>query len=288
MTACSSSPDRPEAAAATSGSVSQSSSTSTPAESPTSAVAPSTTTPVISNPTTAADASSSTSSVPSPDSPTSAGLLVDFDNGDFAPLVRSFGPTDNPATADPAYTVEVTNGRARFIAPAAAPGPRLTGFLDLPSDLTPVAGEFSFEWTFPVVSELTALGAAEPQAPVVAGCYIRGDLGAWQGGQFGDYWLGMVRVGGNLVSAIRQGNQQLVSEPFTATAAVRYRLEKTSDNRLRLFAAYDDQSFHQVGDDVVIAVNPGASADVAVMHLRVLDLSGTAIDVSADDFEWRW
>ena len=55
---------------------------------------------------------------------------------------------------------------------------------------------------------------------------------------------------------------------------------------LRLFANYDNQGWHQVGRDIQIRLNPGGSDAVAMSHLRVLDTSGAAIRVTADDFVW--
>lgn len=117
---------------------------------------------------------------------------------------------------------------------------------------------------------------------------MRGAVGAWSGGQNGAYWMGAVRVGGALVSAIRQGGSQLTSEPLTAVTSVRYRLEKRGTNTLRLLASCDGAPFHQVGSDVSIMVNPGAWDAVEMTHVGVLDTSGATIDVSADDFVWRW
>lgn len=41
-----------------------------------------------------------------------------------------------------------------------------------------------------------------------------------------------------------------------------------------------------LGKEVRIALNPGGSDAVAMSHLRVLDVSGAAIRVTADDFVW--
>ncbi len=212
-------------------------------------------------------------------------LTVGFNNGSPAPLVQSYGPNDNPAQANAAYTVNYTNGRAVYVAPAAAVGPRLTGFLDLPAAMTPVSGDLTIEWTFPVVSELLALGGGSVTASAIAGCYIRGAIGAWTGGQFGDYWFGYVVTNGVRASAIRQGNDNLVTEPFTATSTVSYRVLKTNGTRLALQARYDGGAWHDVGS-TVLTVTAGNTDAVAVTHVRVLDTSGAAISVSADDFSW--
>lgn len=214
-------------------------------------------------------------------------LTVNFDNGSWEPLVRRYGPNDNPAQQDTNYTVRVVDGLARFQMPAGTPGARMTGFLDLPASMVPVEGELFVEWTFTNVPELLGLGSATQIA--IAGCYIRGDMNHWQGGLFGDYWGAMVYAGGQRVSALRQGNINLQSEPFTATQTASYRIRKTAQNRLQLWAKYDNANWHQVGSDVSITLNPntaGASYNVAVTHVRVLDLSGKAVDVAADDFLW--
>lgn len=214
-------------------------------------------------------------------------LTVSFDDGTFGPLVRSYGPNDNPQQADPRFTVEVSNGQARYLAPAAGVGPRLTGFLDLPADRVPITTPLTHEWTFPQVSELMALGGAQGTGVAIAGCYIRGELGHWVGGSFGDYWFGFVRSGGSRVSAIRQGNTNLVTEPFTATQSVSYRIEKNG-RTLRLFARYDAGAWHAVGEPVTLTLNAGGSEAVAMTHVRILDTSGTAVSVTADDFQWKW
>lgn len=218
-------------------------------------------------------------------------LLVDFDDGTFGPLVLSFGPNDNPAQADKAYTVEVRDKQAHYIAPMAPAGPRLTGFLDLPAADVPIASDLDVAWTFPIAGDLAKLGGGQATATAIAGYYIRGGIrngmGDWTGGLFGDYWFGFVWSGGQRLSAIRQGQTNLQSEPFVATQRVEYRVEKRGTT-LRLFASYDGQGFHQVGRDVALVLNPGGSAAVAITHLRVLDTSGAAIDVTADALAWRW
>lgn len=47
-------------------------------------------------------------------------LRVDFNDGTFGPLGRSYGPSDNPMTEDSRYTVNVMAGEAQYVAPAAA------------------------------------------------------------------------------------------------------------------------------------------------------------------------
>ena len=238
-------------------------------------------------------------------------LNVDFNDGTFGPLVRSFGPNDNPAQQDPAYTVNATGGGATFVAPAGTATARMTGFLDLPTTgatpLSPISGEVSIQWTFTNVADLTALGGGSTAGVSIAGCYVRGGVNHWIGGTFGDYWFGFVRSGAQRVSVIRSGSTNLVSEVFTATGTVSYRLEKRDNaagvNRVfRLYARYDDGAWHQVGADtngdgaadldtsVTIALNgatSGASYDVAVSHVRVLDTAGGAMNVRAENFLWE-
>lgn len=213
-------------------------------------------------------------------------LVVDFDDGTFDPLVLSFGPSDDPEDADAAYSVHVSDGVAHFIAPQREAGIALTGMLDLPAEMVPVEGDLTFEWVFPSVTDLLSLGGGDPDAVVVAGCYVRGEMGEWVGGLFGDYWFGFVRTAGGLSSAIRQGTQQLVSEPFTATSAVRYRVVKSDAGSLALYAKYDAEPWHRVGQPLTLEVNEGGSDQVAVTHVRVLDSSGAPVDVRADDFRW--
>lgn len=219
-------------------------------------------------------------------------LRVDFNDGTFGPLGRSYGPTDNPMMADSRYTVNVVAGEAHYVAPAAAGGARLTGMLDLPSSVVPIRTNLTHEFRFPVAAELRALGNGQAAATAIAGCYLRGGLigaaGEWQGGLYGDYWFGFVLSNNQRVSAIRQGNTNLQSEPFPTTAtSVSYRIEK-SGTTLQLFASYDGAGFHQVGNPVTLLVNAGGTDAVAVTHVRVLDTSGAAIDVRADDFVWTY
>jgi hypothetical protein len=231
------------------------------------------------------DAAPSIDAAPSP----TPRVEVTFDDGSFGPLVRSFGPADNPATADPAYTVEARGGAAHFVIPSGNVGPRLSGFLDLPPTLVPIPGEADIEFTVPAASELRSLGRAVAGGQAIAGCYVRGGLsngaGQWQGGLFGDYWFGYVSSGGVAVSAIRQGTTNLTSEPFSANQRVTYRIEKRG-LVLTLWASYDGAPLHAVGAPVTIAVKPGGSPDIAMTHVRVLDTSGGAVDVTADDFRW--
>ncbi len=84
----------------------------------------------------------------------------------------------------------------------------------------------SFRWTFPHVSELLKLGGEQANAWGIAAVYVRGDLRDWEGGQFGDYWLGFNRDAQGAQSVIRQGQTNLVREPFTAKNKVSYRVEK--------------------------------------------------------------
>jgi hypothetical protein len=63
-------------------------------------------------------------------------LSVDFASGSFGELERFLGPSDNPRDRKPEFTVIVEGGRALHLAPATAPGPRLTGFLEPPARLS--------------------------------------------------------------------------------------------------------------------------------------------------------
>ena len=87
------------------------------------------------------------------------------------------------------------------------------------------------------------------------------------------------------MSVIRQGRDDLNSEAFTAKNTVAYRVEK-SGPELRLFVNYDDKGWHPVGGPVMIRLEPGGSDAVAMTHLRVLDISGAGMKVTADDFVW--
>ena len=75
-------------------------------------------------------------------------LRVDFNDGTFGPLGRSYGPSDNPMLADSRYTVNVVAGEAHYVAPAAAGGARLTGMLDLPSSVVPIRTNLTHEFRF--------------------------------------------------------------------------------------------------------------------------------------------
>jgi hypothetical protein len=211
-----------------------------------------------------------------------------FDDNSYAGLNYTSGPNDNPAQANPAYTVTVTGGELHYIIPATAPtGPQMSGFLDLPAPYTPIIGSFNHTFSFPYVSDLMALGSTTQLA--IAGCYVRGNLNNWVGGTFGDYWFGFVYVGGNRLSAIRQGSTQLVSEPFTATNSVSYEVRKIGNATLQLWAKYDSGTWHQVGTDVSITLNSattGANFNTYITHVRVLDISGGAADVRADNYVW--
>lgn len=214
-------------------------------------------------------------------------LKVNFNDGTWGNLVRRYGPNDNPAQQDTNYTVRIINGEAHLIMPAGAAGTRMTGFLDLPASMVPIAGDLVVEWTFTDVPKLLSLGCNTQFA--IAGCYIRGDMNHWAGGLFGDYWGAFANAGGQKLSVLRQGNTNLQSEPFTATQTVSYQIRKIGNNILQLWAKYDSGSWHQVGGNVTITLNPntaGASYSVAVTHVRVLDLSGKAVDLPADDFIW--
>jgi hypothetical protein len=175
-----------------------------------------------------------------------------------------------------------------YIIPSTAPtGPRMSGFLDLTAPYAPIVGSFNHTFSFPYVADLMALGS--PTQLAIAGCYVRGNLNNWVGGTFGDYWFGFVYVGGNRLSAIRQGATQLTSEPFTATNSVSYEVRKIGDSTLQLWAKYDSATWHQVGTDVSITLNSAttdANYNTYITHVRVLDISGGAADVRADNYVW--
>lgn len=218
-------------------------------------------------------------------------LSIDFNDQTYSPLVRTFGPTDDLTRADSNYTVRVIDGRAHYIAPGVTTtGPRLSGFLDLPQNYVPISGSMTHRWTFPVVNNLLSLGTGDLATKIaVAGCYIRGDLDNWVGGTFGDYWFGFVNNNGTRISTIRQGNSNLQTEPFTAIDSVSYEIRKINDDKLQLWAKYDIGNWHQVGQEVTIQLNTStanASYNVAITHIRILDLSGIAIDVVADNLVW--
>ena len=211
-------------------------------------------------------------------------LQVNFDNGSFSPLQLRYGPNDNPAQEDTNYTVRVQNGKAHFISPSSSAQVRLSGFLDLPSAAVPVSGSMNHRWTFSNVNDFNVLGIN-----AVAGCYIRGDLNHWIGGVFGDYWFGMIVTAAGRVSGIRQGSVNLQTEPFTAIDSVSYEIIKIGDSELQLWVKYDTGNWHQVGNEISITLNTltaGASFDVAVTHVRILNNNGNAVNVSVDNMLW--
>jgi hypothetical protein len=211
-------------------------------------------------------------------------LTVDFNNSNYTPLLLRYGPNDNPAQQDVNFTVRVTNGKAHFVSPSSTAQVRLTGFLDLPTELTPIAGSMNHRWTFTNVADFNVLGANG-----VAGCYIRGDMNHWSGGLFGDYWFGMIVTATGKVSGIRQGSTNLQTEPFTATDSVSYEIRKIGDNKLQLWAKYDTNAWHQVAGEITITLNAttqNASYNVAVTHVRIMNNNGNAVDVSVDNMMW--
>ena len=210
--------------------------------------------------------------------------VEDFDDGDFGPLVQRFGPRDEASTSDPAFTAQIEGGELAFVAPEAAPGPRLSGFLDLPPEATPIAGPMAFEWTFTRPEELRALAGSPALA--IAGLYLRGEAGDWIGGTLGDLWVGAASSDGSLRSVIRRGADELASVPLEARGPVRYRVEKRGTG-VQLFVRDGSGPFVEVGR-AEVAVNEGRSAAVEVMHVRVLDTSGREILVHADDFAWTF
>lgn len=211
-------------------------------------------------------------------------LTVDFNNSTYTPLLLRYGPNDNPAQQDVNYTVRVTNGKAHFVSPSSTAQVRLTGFLDLSTELTPIAGSMNHRWTFTNVADFNVLGANG-----VAGCYIRGDMSHWAGGLFGDYWFGMIVSANGKVSGIRQGSTNLQTEPFTAIDSVSYEIRKIGDNKLQLWAKYDTNAWHQVAGEITITLNAAtqnASYNVAVTHVRIMNSNGNAVDVSVDNMMW--
>jgi hypothetical protein len=221
--------------------------------------------------------------------PVQAGELeASFLDGSFGALERFLGPSDNPRDQRPEYTVVVENGRAVHLAPAAAPGPRLTGFLEPPTRLKPLPSDITIEWTLPDVRELQALASSGGIA--LAGHYIRGDYdfaarrGDWQGGMFGDWWGGAFKTGSTLLAVLRNGNSNPVAVPIRANTSIGFRMVKRGTS-LALWIDEDGTGWREVGQ-ATIGLNPGGKSTLAMSHFRVLDTSGGAVRVSVGRMRW--
>lgn len=228
----------------------------------------------------------------------SSTYIVDFDEGDidydeltYDKLIFEYGFC--PDTVDEDYTIEIFDGAAKYISPQYAPTqkPRYTGVFKLPEEFLPIESDFSYEWTFPYVTEFLLMGETDMSGIAVAGCYIRGQIvdyfRHWSGGEDGDFWCGYIRMrNGGRFSGIAQGTQLLAYESFEAGATVSYRLEK-SGSKLRLWAKYDDKAWHVVGDEVDIELAPGGSPAIGDVFLRCFDPSGKEIEITADNFIFK-
>lgn len=215
-------------------------------------------------------------------------LDVTFRDGSFGVLERFLGPNDNPRDQKPDHTVVVESGHAVHVAPAAAPGPRLTGFLEPPARFKPMPSDITIEWTLPDVRELHALAANGGVA--LAGHYIRGEYdfaarrGDWQGGLFGDWWGGALKTGDRLLAVLRNGNDNRVAVPITAKSHIAFRMVKRG-TALALWLNEDDSGWREVGQ-ATIGLNAGGRPTIAMSHFRVLDTSGGAIRVSVSRMTW--
>jgi hypothetical protein len=215
-------------------------------------------------------------------------LSVDFASGGTCTLERFHGPNDNPRDQKPEFTVVVENGRAVHVAPAAAPGPRLTGFLEPPAGLKPLPSDLTIEWTLPEVRELRALAASGGIA--LAGHYIRGAYdfearrGDWQGGLFGDWWGGAFKTGDTLLAVLRNGNDNRVAVPIAAKTSLGFRIVKRG-TMLALWINEDDGGWREAGR-AAIGLNPGGQPTIAMSHFRVLDTSGGPVRVSVGRMSW--
>jgi len=218
-------------------------------------------------------------------------LEVNFDDGSYVPLTYTTGRTDSPADADPAYSADAENGKLIYRIPNSPLRPKLSGFLDLPTDSMPITGELIHEFTFTNVSQLRALGAEEGSL-AIAGCYIRGNFSQaggkdWENGDtFGGFWFGFVKnQDGSLQSVIRAGNTNFVSEEFTAESTVAYQIHKTG-TALRLLRKYDGENEWISVGEITLNVRNGGSDAVYITHVRTLNNSDEASEVEADDFKW--
>ena len=220
-------------------------------------------------------------------------LAIDFNAGTYSPLTYTTGRTDSPADADPLYRAATVGAAIVYGIPASALRPKLSGFLDLPqmSGFAPIAGNMIHEFSFPNAEQLRTLGAM-PGTLAIAGCYMRGNLSAgsgadWTNGDsFGGFWFGFVKnADGTRQSVIRGGNTNLVSETFTATTSVSYRIYKKG-NEVELFRKYDGASAWTKVGGVALMLRAGGSSAVLITHVRILNNSDEAATVTADDFKW--
>jgi hypothetical protein len=215
-------------------------------------------------------------------------IAVDFRAGGVGPLQLYLGPNDNPRDQKPGFTVIVEDGRAVHLAPSAAAGPRLTGFLEPPAASKPLPSDITIEWTLPDVRELHALAASGGIA--LAGHYIRGEYdfsarrGHWQGGMFGDWWGGAFKNGDTLLAVLRNGNSNPVAVPIRATTSIGFRMVKRGTS-LALWIDEDGSGWREVGQ-ATIGLNPGGTPTIAMSHFRVLDTSGGPVRVSVGRMSW--
>lgn len=215
-------------------------------------------------------------------------LRVDFASGGFGVLERFLGPSDSPRDQKPEFTVVVEGGRAVHVAPEAAPGPRLTGFLEPPARLKPLPADLTIEWTLTDVRELRALATGGGIA--LAGHYIRGDYdvaarrGDWQGGLFGDWWGGAFKTGDTLLAVLRNSNDNRVAVPIRATSSIGFRLVKRG-TALALWLDEDGSGWREVGQ-ATLGLNPGGQPTIAMSHFRVLDTSGGPVRVGVSRMVW--
>jgi hypothetical protein len=222
-------------------------------------------------------------------------LEVNFNSGSWNPLVYTSGRTDSPADADPAYAATIQSGALQFSIPASTLRPKLSGFLDMPTGAgyAPISGDLIQEFTFTDVAQLLALGA-DSGSLAIAGSYVRGTYSTgsgadWSNGDaFGGFWFGFVRnPDGSRQNVIRTGASNLVSEPFSATQTVSYRIVKRGTT-LELFRRQDGATAWTRVGAITITVRAGGSAALAISHVRVLNNSNGAVAVNADDFRWYY
>jgi hypothetical protein len=222
-------------------------------------------------------------------------LTVDFNTGTYTPLTYTTGRTDSPADADPAYSAIATGSQIVYNVPTSTLRPKLSGFLDLPQSATyaPISGNMIHEFTFTDVAQLNALGA-DANSLAIAACYVRGNYSGtsgrdWTtGDNFGGYWFGFVKnADGTKQTVIRSTNTNLVSETFSATASVSYRVYKKG-NVIELYRKYDAATTWTKVGETTLTIRAGGSSDVYITHVRVLNNSNAAVAVNADDFKWYY
>lgn len=174
------------------------------------------------------------------------------------------------------------------LAPQAAPGPRLSGFLEPPARLKPLPADLTIEWTLTDVRELRALAAGGGIA--LAGHYLRGDYdfaarrGDWQGGLFGDWWGGAFKSGDTLLAVLRNGNDNRVAVPIRAASSIGFRLVKRG-TALALWLDEDGSGWREAGQ-ATIGLNPGGKPTIAMSHFRVLDTNGGPVRVGVSRMVW--